>query len=116
MIKRKVQRESVFQMPKRSQQKNVVCSLMILHQINPQSNLRQSRRNKLSSTSKRNLNLNLMSIWRNKEKRNNLSKRIQSVLSNLRRSKSKSLEMKKLLMMTNKVLMIILNTIGSKIH
>ena len=70
----------------------------------------------MSSTSKRNLNLNLMSIWRNKEKRSYLSKMIQSLLSNLRRSRSRNLEMKKLLIMTDKVLMIILNTIGSKIH
>ena len=72
MIKRKVQRELVFQMLKRSHQKNVVSSLMILNRINPQSNLRQSRKNKLSKIVILNHNL-LLRMNRNRLKNKYLS-------------------------------------------
>ena len=84
MIKRKDQRELVFQRLKNSQQKNVVYGQRVPMTISAMSNLRQSRKNKLLNISKKNLNRNLMSIWKNKAKRSYLIKMIQSQLDNLR--------------------------------
>ena len=84
MIKRKDQRELVFRRLKNSQQKNVVYGQRVPMTISAMSNLRQSRKNKLLNISKKNLNRNLMSIWKNKAKRSYLIKMIQSQLDNLR--------------------------------
>ena len=115
MIKKKDQRELVFQRLKNSQQKNVVNGQRVPVRLSAMSNLRQSRKNTLLNISMRNLNNNLMSICKSKAKRSYLIKMIQSQLRNLR-SKSNSQKQKKLLMIREVVLIVILNTNGSKIN
>ena len=73
MIKRQGQREPVYQMYKQSHQKNVIANgLMILHRISHLSNLRQSRKNKLSKIVILNHNL-LLRMNRNRLKNKYLS-------------------------------------------
>ena len=91
MIKRQSQRESVYQMYKQSHQKNVIANgLMILHRINHLSNLRQSRKNKLSKTMILNHNL-LLRKNRNQLKKNRQNSKLKSNLKILNILKSSML-------------------------